>query len=502
MDAIMLQLYGSKPYTPPMVTGVTLVPIYVRISYDRYGKRHGVSDQIKDVITLIEGIPGLEVGEIYEDNDVSAFKKEVERAGYNRLIADIRAGKYAAVACVRGSRLVRQRRQRAEFIDLMESVGGKVYTTDGTIYDFTSEVGRGQFDSDGVKDTNESEKISVRTTRAHLRLAEQGKYAGGRRPYGIERHLEIVDGKVERSYRINEPEATILREAARRVIAGDSLHAIATDFNLREVPTANGGKWWESQALRYMLRRPGIAGLRTHHSHDNIVGQAEWPAIISVEEWMAVKSTLDSRATKGRKAANDITNLLSGFLVCATCGNKMRNTSSGVRPRTYRCIVPKGKCELKMSIMADPLDDLIISLFAAKLAESAEYTASEAPSRATARVSKLTAKLERLAEQWAADEISDSAYGAAHRAAEKELEKARTEAEEEARARVVLPGAHAATAWKSGTLSERRALLEILVDRIEIRPSERRGKYGNMFQPDRVRVVWRHQQQDDIPSTQ
>ena len=41
---------------------------------------------------------------VYEDNDVSAFDKEVERPNYNRLIADIKAGKYQAVACVRGSR--------------------------------------------------------------------------------------------------------------------------------------------------------------------------------------------------------------------------------------------------------------------------------------------------------------------------------------------------------------------------------------------------------------
>jgi len=272
----MWKLYQPRAYTARVAVGVISVALYVRISFDRHGRRDGVSDQIKDVIALIEGIPGLEVGEIYEDNDVSAFNKEVERENYNRLIADIKAGKWTAVACVRGSRLVRQRRQRADFIDLMQSVGGKVYTTDGTIYDFTSEVGRGQFDSDGAKDTSESEKISVRTTRAHLRLAEQGKYAGGQVPYGLERHLEIVDGKIVRSYRIREDQAEILREAVRRVLAGETMHAITADLNRRGVPTASGGRWWDSNVLRYMLLRPGIAGLRSHRSLDNITGKAEW----------------------------------------------------------------------------------------------------------------------------------------------------------------------------------------------------------------------------------
>jgi hypothetical protein len=55
----------------------------------------------------------------------------------------------------------------------------------------------------------------------------------------------------------------------------------------------------------------------------------------------------------------------------------------------------------------------------------------------------------------------------------------------------VLPGAHAAEAWTSGTLGERRALLETLVERIEVRPGDRSGRFGNTFDPDRVHVVWR-----------
>ncbi len=491
MDTIISQIYRVKAYTRPMVTGVILVAIYVRISFDRHGRRYGVSDQVKDIIALIEGTPGLAVGEIYEDNDVSAFDKEVERPNYNRLLADIRAGKYTAVACVRGSRLVRQRRQRAEFIDLMESVAGKVYTTDGTVYDFTSEVGRGQFDSDGAKDTSESEKIAVRTTRAHLRLAEQGKYPGGRRPYGLERHLEIIGGEVAVSYRVNEAEAEILREAASRVLAGDSMNSIVTDFNRRGVPTAQGGRWWDPHTLKPMLLRPGVAGLRSHKSHDNIMGKAEWEPIIPVETWMAVKEVLEDRAANGRKFANDVVNILAGFVVCSTCGNKMRNASSGKRPRTYRCTVPAGRCARKMSIDAIQVEKLIDALMAAKLAEYAEYTAVETPSRAAAKIAELTARMDGLAEKWAKGKLSDSAYDKAYRAAEKELETFRRQAEQEARARVVLPGAHAAAAWESGTLHERRALLETLIEKIEIRPGGRAGRFGGAFDPDRVHVVWR-----------
>jgi hypothetical protein len=240
-----------------------------------------------------------------------------------------------------------------------------------------------------------------------------------------------------------------------------------------------------------MLLRPGVAGLRSHKSHDNIVGPAEWEPIIPVEKWMAVKAVLEKRAESGRKFANDVVNLLAGFVVCATCGHKMRNASGGSRPRTYRCTVPAGRCALKMSIDAVRVEALIETLIAARLAECARYTAVEAPSRAAAKVAELTARLDGLAARWAAGSLSDGAYGAAHRAAEKELEACRRQAEQDARARITLPGPDAAAAWASGTLAERRALLEILVDRIEIRPGARAGRFGGAFDPDRVHVVWR-----------
>jgi hypothetical protein len=46
-------------------------------------------------------------------------------------------------------------------------------------------------------------------------------------------HLEIVDGKVVRSYRVREDQAAILREAVDRTLRGDTIHAVATDFNRR-----------------------------------------------------------------------------------------------------------------------------------------------------------------------------------------------------------------------------------------------------------------------------
>jgi hypothetical protein len=221
------------------------------------------------------------------------------------------------------------------------------------------------------------------------------------------------------------------------------------------------------------------------------MGRAEWDPIVEPEQWMAVKSTLETRAGEKRKTASDVKNLLAGFLVCSTCGTKMRNASSAGRPRTYRCSAPGDHCANKMSIMGDPLDDLIRDLISGKLAELAEYTASETATDHGAKVAELTAHLDTLAEQWVNRELTDKAYAAATRATEKKIAEQRAEAERHAKTRIVLPGPNAVTAWKSGTLPERRALLEMLVTRIVISPRDRAGRYGNVFDPERVRVTWR-----------
>ncbi|OHV28199.1 hypothetical protein BBK14_03240 [Parafrankia soli] len=489
MRTIMPAIYGPATSYTPHMSGDVPVAVYVRISYDRYGKRHGVSDQTSDVIDLIERTPGLVLGEVYEDNDISAFNKDAERPEYNRLIRDIQAGKYAAVACVRGSRLVRQRLQRAEFIDLMQSVRGKVYTTDGTIYDFASEVGRGQFDSDGVKDTNESEKISARVTRAHVRLADQGRFPGGKRPYGYQRKREIIGDEIVVTWLIQPDEAEILRDAARRVMRGESLHAIAMDLNRREVPTANGKRWWDGPVLGRMLVRPGIAGLRSFKSYDNIVAPGDWEPILPVEEWQALKATIEDRAARRVAPGNEVKQLLAGFMRCGTCGIRMHSTTSSRRPDAFRCWAIGDACTMKVSVPARPVEDLLADLIARRLREYAEYTAEEGPSATAAKLAELTSRMDRLAGKWARGELSDEAYGSAHRAAETERTELRRRAEQEALRRVVLPGPDAIAAWESGDLMRRRSILTLLIDRIEIAPT-RRGRQP--FDPNRVTVHWRH----------
>ena len=65
---------------------------------------------------------------------------------------------------------------------------------------------------------------------------------GGTRPFGFEADRRTI----------RPEEAEIIRDCARRVLAGDSLRSLCIELNERGVPTVTGSKW-SSQTLRRML---------------------------------------------------------------------------------------------------------------------------------------------------------------------------------------------------------------------------------------------------------
>ena len=69
---------------------------------------------------------------------------------------------------------------------------------------------------------------------------------------------------MENSTLIPVPEhAALVRQAADRILAGDSLYRVVRDWNEAGVPSAKGTKW-ATTALRQMLTNPAIAGVRTY----------------------------------------------------------------------------------------------------------------------------------------------------------------------------------------------------------------------------------------------
>lgn len=224
----------------------------------------------------------------------------------------------------RGSRRVGE---WVDLVDLCKERRVQIWvTTHGRLYDPANARDRRSLLEDAVDAEYESDKTSERIRRSVRAAAEAGR-PHGKHLYGYER---IYDPKNRALLRVDaHPEqAAIVKEAARRVLAGESFYGIAKDFNERGVPPrrpamkadrTNFG--WTPPAVKQMLSMPAYAAKR--QPRGEIVGDADWPALIPYDEWIklqAVLSPQDRRRTNGWPARH----LLAGIAVCGVCGAKMR----------------------------------------------------------------------------------------------------------------------------------------------------------------------------------
>lgn len=313
--------------------------VYVRISQDREGAGLGVARQEEDCRALCLQL-GWEVAEVYVDNDTSAYSGK-PRKNWERLISDVTDGAVQAIVGWHVDRLTRTPRELEDIIDLAERYGVHLATVTGEI-DLATPTGRMVARIMGAAARQEAEHKAERQRRQRRQAAEQGRYAGGgARPYGY------ADDRVT----VVESEAAVIRECARRVLAGETLSSVVRDLQARGVTTA-AGKPWLVTKLRKMLISARISGRREYTPRRSgesrrpavgeIVGDAQWPAIISPEDSDRLRALLTNPNRRTFTPGTGRTYLLSGILKCAVCKTPLTGRPRSGVPR-YVCPNTPGK---------------------------------------------------------------------------------------------------------------------------------------------------------------
>jgi DNA invertase Pin-like site-specific DNA recombinase len=299
--------------------------IYARISSDREGTGQKVDDQIRDCLALAERLD-LEVTEerIYRDDSISAYQGKRRRPGYLALLQAVRSGKVDAVLATDADRIHRGVRELMDYVDACQVHGVPTYTVRAGNLDLSTSTGRMTAKLAAVIAEGEVEKAIERMRAARLHKVQRGEWTGNKRPYGYE-----ADGVT-----VRDNEADALRWAAGQILAGNSLSATAKALNQRQQFSSTGAPW-DARTLRRVLLRPRNAGLSVHKGQ--VVGQAQWSAVIPEPLWLGVKALLtapERRSNLGRPPSWLGTNLF----ICGVCGALMV-TKSRARPKmtVYAC---------------------------------------------------------------------------------------------------------------------------------------------------------------------
>jgi site-specific DNA recombinase len=458
--------------------------IYARISSDRDGDNLAISRQLSDCEQLAQR-KGWQVVERYVDADISAYSGK-PRPEYARMLKDIEAGVVEAVLVYHADRLHRQPRELEDFIDLCQRHRTKLATVTGEI-DLSTHDGQLIARIQGAVARRESDDKSRRIRRKHEELAQAGRPSGGgTRPFGFEADRRTV----------RPEEAAIIRDCARRVLAGDSLRSICLDLNARAVPTVTGSEW-KSHTLKRILTSARISGQRDHHGQ--IVAKAEWPEIIKPAETQRLQAKLRDPDRRTNRSARRY--LLAGLLRCHHCGNKLYSRPRDDGARRYVCASGPnfGGCG-KVTIMAEPLEQYVVEAVLHRLdspalprALNGNVSTDPAGEEWQAEVERAQEKLDELAELWGNGEISRREWVKARAPIEQRLDTAKRRLAAINRTTELTP--HLGNAqelreqWSEMTLSRQKQIVGALVEHVVVGPG-RRGY--NRFDRSRLTPVWRY----------
>ncbi|MER6231784.1 recombinase family protein [Streptomyces sp. NPDC001616] len=456
--------------------------IYVRISLDRTGEELGVERQEKSCRELCKSL-GMEVGQVWVDNDLSATKANVVRPAFEAMLVS----NPQAIVCWHTDRLIRVTRDLERVIDL----GVNVHAVMAGHLDLSTPAGRAVARTVTAWATYEGEQKAERQKLANIQNARAGKpYTPGIRPFGYgEDHMTVVSD-----------EADAIRDGAKMILDGWSLSAVARYWDELKLQSprslVSGATGWSLRGVKKVLTSPRYVGRSSYLGE--VVGDALWPPILDPDVYYGVVAILNNpeRFSGGARTGRTPGTLLSGIGQCGHDGCTDTVGGRGYRgvlvygckdthTRTPRSIADARASNATLARLMFP--DFLPGLLASGQTESGESAASM-----HAEAQTLRERLDGLATAYAEGAINLSQMTAGSEALRKKLEVVESELVGSAGIPPFDPVAGVAgliSGWPDLPLPTRRAWVDFCCV-VTLNPQ--RGRHlSSMTVDDHVTIEWR-----------
>ena len=338
-----------------------------------------------------------EVTAVFKEGIVSAYSGR-ERKVFDEAMRALEAGDIDELIIPSVDRLVRRTKDAARVEDALEGARRQrrhavIVTADGMEMSIDNPAGMLVFGVQAATARHESAVIAKRVRSQNDQAARKGRpHGGGWRAFGFK-----DDGSVDRA------EARLLRQAAKRLLDGESMGALLRDWRLKGITTPRGGPW-SATPLRRALTSARVTGLRQHRGEvlegvtlKDAKGRDVQP-IISRSDWERLRSLFGGR--RGRPGPTR-KYLLSGIAHCGMpdCGKPLQVHSDGDGYIRYACHTAASThgCG-KVSVSQPRLDEYVTAKVLA-------WLAGPGLRRARRQLARQNEELIDLGEQLRADEL-------------------------------------------------------------------------------------------------
>lgn len=218
----------------------------------------------------------------------------------------------------------------------------------------------------------ELEAIRERTKASKKKMREQGRWFGGRPPYGYEPVKRGAEWRLEKQ----PEEQKVVQKIFEMALDGVSAWAIANWLNNEKIPTATESRWgkktkgWQGETVRQILRNKAYLGW-TMHENSLVLDAVGKPVekcepSIGAEDFNKIQEFLLAR--KGRQTGGKTSPLL-GILKCWDCGQNMhikrQKLSTGKINEGYYC--PQE--HLPHAVSGAPVKQRVYELFEQELGD-------------------------------------------------------------------------------------------------------------------------------------
>ena len=367
--------------------------LYIRLSVEDNGS-HG--DSLETQQQIMEAhlalCPDIEVVEVYIDNGVSG--QTFERPSFQRLLADVEAGKINCVAVKDLSRLGRSAIDSGYYVEKYFPLHGVRFLAINDQYDSEDENnGTGQITLPLKNLMNEAYALDIsRKVRAQQHQAMRaGEFIGSRPPYGYRKDPANCHRLL-----VNTDTAPVVRQIFRWAADGLALNRIVKRLNETGVLTPShylasiglisnqkliGSGKWQTRTVNKILTDAVYTGDMVQ-GKSRSVKRKQTPTV--PEDWIVVKGThepLISRelfeqvqAIRVQAAAKYTQNekipyspnIFRGRIFCGHCGKSLHRQKSHNR-YFFRCIsndrLGKGACSGDIRLLPEKeLFDAILTI--------------------------------------------------------------------------------------------------------------------------------------------